>query len=127
MTVRAMHTHMLHKIWLFFEQDLVQHIRWHGFSIAGKCGITLNCGYSKANNSAVATDREAAYRAMNFDLGWFAHPIYSNTGDWPEVMKARVRFRSNQQNVPNRLPQFSADEIQMMKGKSILKFLTSHK
>jgi len=85
-------------------------------SYAGKCGITLNCGYSKANDSSVPSDVEAAYRAMNFDLGWFAHPIYSQAGDWPDVMKDRVRSRSVQQNVTNRLPEFSADEIQMIKG-----------
>lgn len=90
------------------------------YGFVGTCGITLNIGYSQANNTAVPSDVEAADRAMQFDVGWFAHPIFSKDGDFPAVMKDRVRFRSQQQKVPNRLPTFSAQEIQDLKGNCVI-------
>ena len=97
------------------------------FSKDGKCGITLNIGYSKANNSEVAADVEAANRAMQFDLGWFAHPIFSQTGDYPKVMKDRVASRSRQQNLTEtRLSPLSAQDIQDLQGKPKLNQHVQH-
>lgn len=97
----------------------IRRINYRVFLCAGdgKCGITLNIGYSKANQSSVRSDVEAADRAMQFDLGWFAHPIFSDTGDYPEVMRNRVKERSEQQNLTtSRLPAFSQENIDELKG-----------
>lgn len=61
----------------------------------GQIGITNNCDWREPLTDSQA-DREAAQRALEFFLGWFADPIYR--GDYPEVMRARVA---------ERLPHFS--------------------
>ncbi|KAJ4448535.1 hypothetical protein ANN_10553 [Periplaneta americana] len=49
-------------------------------------------------------------------LGWFAEPIFGN-GDFPEVMKKRVKDSSTKQGFPwSRLPEFSPEERQLVKG-----------
>ena len=49
-------------------------------------------------------------------LGWFAHPIYVN-GDFPEVMKKAIGEKSAAQGLSeSRLPSFSEDEKQLIKG-----------
>ncbi|HEX9973072.1 MAG TPA: family 1 glycosylhydrolase, partial [bacterium] len=50
-------------------------------------------------------DRAAAQRAVEFFLGWFADPIYF--GDYPESMRQRLK---------ERLPQFTPQERDQIKG-----------
>lgn len=74
-------------------------------------------GYSKANDSSVESDRDAAYRAMQFDLGWFAHPIFSSYGNYPFVMEKRIKERSLQQNLTkSRLEPLTPQEIKDLLG-----------
>lgn len=47
----------------------------------------------------------------------FAHPIYSKDGDWPTIVKERVKEKSFQQGLSiSRLPEFTQDEIDFIKG-----------
>jgi len=85
--------------------------------LLGRCGITLNSGYSRAYTNK-PEDVEAANRALQFDLGWFAHPIFTDNGDYPAIMKERVASRSLQQGLnQSRLPTFTSQEIADLKGK----------
>ncbi|KAK7580154.1 hypothetical protein V9T40_000783 [Parthenolecanium corni] len=62
-------------------------------------------------------DVEAADRATLFTLDWFAHPIYSKDGDYPEVMRQMIDINSkNEGRNRSRLPQFTAEEIRDIKG-----------
>ncbi|EQC24955.1 hypothetical protein SDRG_17160 [Saprolegnia diclina VS20] len=75
----------------------------------GTIGMTLNCDWRapKPSDDPVqwAQNVEAAERAVLFDLGWFADPIYF--GDYPEAMKARLG---------DRLPRFTPEESALLKG-----------
>ncbi|XP_045170848.2 lactase/phlorizin hydrolase-like [Mercenaria mercenaria] len=71
----------------------------------GDIGIVLDTDWIV---QATDADAEAASRAMQFSIGWFAEPIFGN-GNYPEVMKTRLQ---------ERLPEFSPDERIKMKGSS---------
>lgn len=50
----------------------------------GRIGMANNCDYRHPASGAPA-DQEAAQRALEFFLGWFADPLY--LGDYPESMR----------------------------------------
>ena len=56
-------------------------------------GIVLNSDWAEPLDGKSPQDLAAAERYLHFMLGWFAHPIFKN-GDYPEVMKTRIRDRS---------------------------------
>ncbi|KAJ3649797.1 hypothetical protein Zmor_021518 [Zophobas morio] len=62
-------------------------------------------------------DKEAAERKIQFNYGWYANPIYHPDGNYPQVMIDRVADRSQKEGFPkSRLPEFSAEEIDYIKG-----------
>jgi beta-glucosidase/6-phospho-beta-glucosidase/beta-galactosidase len=70
----------------------------------GKIGITLNSDWGEpVHNSTEAV--QAVKRFMEFNLGWFAEPIYK--GDYPSVMR---------QTVGSRLPTFTNEEKASLLG-----------
>ncbi|CAH1801974.1 unnamed protein product [Owenia fusiformis] len=95
---------------------------WHTYDTKyratqkGKIGITLDSDWKEAFNASNPDDVAAADRAMQFKLGWFAHPIFVN-GDYPEVMKAAVYNKSMAQGLDaSRQPSFTEAEKQEIKG-----------
>lgn len=72
----------------------------------GKIGITNNCDWREPLTDS-EEDKQAAERALEFFLAWFADPVYK--GDYPAVMKERLG---------DRLPEFTDDEKVMIKGTS---------
>ena len=56
----------------------------------GEVGITLNSDWFAPRNEFREADIDATERAIQFFLGWFAHPIFK--GDYPQVMKVRAIF-----------------------------------
>ncbi len=58
--------------------------------------------------TADARDADAVARQLAFTLGWFAEPVYL-TGDYPAIMRSRVG---------ERLPTFTAEESEMIRGSS---------
>lgn len=82
----------------------------------GKVGITLNCDWWVPRNPDDPADWDAADRGMQFQCGWFKHPIFA-TGDYPEVMKKFIDRKSEKQNISvSRLPKFTEDQKNMIKG-----------
>ncbi|KAK3910651.1 Myrosinase 1 [Frankliniella fusca] len=83
----------------------------------GRVGITLNSEWHEPKNSSSEEDRLAAERALQFEFGWFAHPIFSETGDYPAVMKERVMANSLAEGLSrSRLPTFTPEEVTLLKG-----------
>ncbi|XP_064605858.1 lactase/phlorizin hydrolase-like [Liolophura sinensis] len=81
----------------------------------GQISITLNSDHFTPWNETDPNDVEAADRQNHFMLGWFAHPIFVN-GDYPDVMKYFLWRKSVEANVTNRLPQFTPEEKESIKG-----------
>lgn len=72
----------------------------------GQIGITLNMDWRHPLTEAEG-DKAAAQRALDWQLGWFADPIWK--GDYPESMRKRCG---------DRLPSFTEEEKQLIKGTS---------
>ncbi|XP_076626548.1 myrosinase 1-like [Colletes latitarsis] len=61
----------------------------------------------------------AAEIAFEFNAGWTLHPIYSQNGDYPEIMKSIVAEKSRQQGyTKSRLPVFEPEWIEYIRGAS---------
>ncbi|XP_063234975.1 myrosinase 1-like [Bacillus rossius redtenbacheri] len=82
----------------------------------GKVGITLNTEYPMPKTNSEA-DINATEIYLQFQLGWFAHPIYSSEGDYPAVMKERVANKSRAEGLPrSRLPEFDEHWVKYIRG-----------
>ncbi|XP_007452087.1 PREDICTED: lactase-phlorizin hydrolase [Lipotes vexillifer] len=82
----------------------------------GMISITINSDWAEPRDPSNQEDVEAARRYVQFMGGWFAHPIFKN-GDYPEVMKTRVRDRSLAAGLnKSRLPEFTESEKRRING-----------
>uniref|UniRef100_A0A8D0L3Y9 Lactase n=1 Tax=Sphenodon punctatus TaxID=8508 RepID=A0A8D0L3Y9_SPHPU len=95
---------------------------WHLYnetfrpSQGGVISITISSDWAEARNPYKQEDISAARRYLQFLAGWFSNPIFKN-GDYPEVMKTRIRERSLAQGLTkSRLPEFTESEKQRIKG-----------
>uniref|UniRef100_A0A3B3XC26 Lactase n=1 Tax=Poecilia mexicana TaxID=48701 RepID=A0A3B3XC26_9TELE len=85
-------------------------------SQGGMVSIALNAEWVEPKDINVPRDLVAADRAMQFNVGWFAHPIFKN-GDYPEALKAQVLVKSELQGLKqSRLPSFTDEEKNLIKG-----------
>ncbi|KAL3857520.1 hypothetical protein ACJMK2_012180 [Sinanodonta woodiana] len=82
----------------------------------GSIGITLNVGWSEPFDMYNPEDLEASDRDLQFNLGWFANPIYVN-GDYPDVMKSKIGNKSREQSInTSRLPEVTEEEKILVNG-----------
>ncbi|CAK1544189.1 unnamed protein product [Leptosia nina] len=82
----------------------------------GTIGIVLNAFWHEPETEK---DIEAAEDMRQFDLGQYAHPIFSETGGWPQVMKERIAAKSAEQGFfRSRLPDLSPQEVELIRGTS---------
>ncbi|PNF23657.1 Myrosinase 1 [Cryptotermes secundus] len=82
----------------------------------GKVGIALNINWYEAyaNNSE---DISAAERTIQYELGLYANPIFSTTGDYPPDLKERIAQNSKAEGFRrSRLPSFTQQEISYIRG-----------
>ncbi|CBY16001.1 unnamed protein product [Oikopleura dioica] len=80
----------------------------------GEVGITLNCDWAQPVDNSVA-NRDAADRFLQWYIGIWAHPIL--LGDYPSVIKETVKTKTNAKGFrKSRLPEFSQDEVDYIKG-----------
>ncbi|XP_015182011.1 PREDICTED: myrosinase 1-like [Polistes dominula] len=82
----------------------------------GSLGINVHSRnfYPKHEN-----DSESAKIAFQFAIGWILHPIYSEKGDYPDLMKRMIAIKSQQQGyLRSRLPELDAYWINYIRGTS---------
>ncbi|XP_069695508.1 myrosinase 1-like isoform X2 [Periplaneta americana] len=82
----------------------------------GNVGISLHIAWGESLTNE-NKDIEAAERYQQFFLGIYAHPIFSEEGDFPRIVKERIAEKSTEDGFTKcRLPIFSEKEIQSLKG-----------
>lgn len=79
----------------------------------GKISIVVNGQWYEPKTNK-EEDIQAADRGMQWFLGWMAHPVFF--GDYPEVMKSRIKEKSDAIGIPSRLPSFTEEEKHFLKG-----------
>ncbi|XP_075972009.1 myrosinase 1-like [Anticarsia gemmatalis] len=85
----------------------------------GRVGITLDAFWSEPKNPDKPEDVDAAKWYLQMHLDIYAHPIFSDVGDYPSFVRERVNNMSLQQGFSrSRLPYFSAEEIDSLRGSS---------
>ncbi|XP_041939276.1 lactase-phlorizin hydrolase-like [Alosa sapidissima] len=82
----------------------------------GLVSISLNADWVEPKDPNDPRQVTAADRALQFQLGWFAHPIFKN-GDYPDAMKWQVGNKSELQGLPqSRLLTFTDQEKAYIQG-----------
>lgn len=72
----------------------------------GKIGIANNMDWKEPRTTSPA-DVTAAHRALEFQLGWFADPIFGESGDYPDSMRAILK---------DALPTFTNTQRESLRG-----------
>ena len=62
----------------------------------GECGITLNVNWAEPRDINNPMDVTAATTHLQFNLGWYAHPILKD-GKYPPIMRAKIDDKSAKQ------------------------------
>ncbi|KAI5644439.1 glycosyl hydrolase family 1 domain-containing protein [Phthorimaea operculella] len=85
----------------------------------GQIGITLDAFYAEPHDSSKPEDHEAGDRYLQMHFGIYAHPIFSEEGDYPRLVRQRVDENSFKQNFTrSRLPYFTREEVNLLRGSS---------
>ncbi|XP_051896413.1 lactase-like protein isoform X1 [Pristis pectinata] len=83
----------------------------------GMVGISITSEWGEPVDITSQKDIEAAERYIQFNLGWFANPIFN--GDYPQVMKDCIGRKSSLEGLSSsRLPAFTPLEKHFIKGTS---------
>ena len=79
----------------------------------GSVGIVIACQYFYSKNKE---DNETANSAYEYFCGWIVNPIFSEKGDYPEVMKKRIAENSKLEGLPeSRLPTFTKEWVEYIR------------
>ncbi|GLT87930.1 hypothetical protein SLE2022_059810 [Rubroshorea leprosula] len=70
----------------------------------GQIGLVVDCEWAEANSDK-SEDKRAAARRLDFQLGWYLHPLYY--GDYPQVMREKLGHR---------LPKFSEEDKELLRN-----------
>lgn len=82
----------------------------------GKMSLALNSRWLEPKTNSTE-DVQSAERAIQFYLGLYAHPVFSQEGDYPQLVKERIANKSVEEGfLKSRLPKFTEEEIAYIRG-----------
>ncbi|XP_047004347.1 myrosinase 1-like [Schistocerca americana] len=97
------------RVWHLYDEE-------YRASQNGSVGITINMDVLAARSNSTE-DLEASERARQFQFGIFAHPIFTEEGDYPAVVRQRIDANSAAEGRPrSRLPSFTQEEVEYIRG-----------
>ncbi|XP_043726821.1 beta-klotho isoform X1 [Cervus elaphus] len=101
---------------------LIAHaLAWHRYdrqyrpAQRGAVSLSLHSDWAEPANPYAASHRKAAERFLQFEIAWFAEPLFK-TGDYPLAMREHVAFKNRQGLARSALPQFTEEERRLVKG-----------
>ncbi|XP_057333573.1 myrosinase 1-like [Microplitis mediator] len=87
----------------------------------GKIMIALALTWPVLKNIEDANELEVGEQYINFQNGWFLHPLFSTDGDYSKTIKDKIGSHSSIQGFSrSRLPQFTSEEIELIKNSADL-------
>ncbi|XP_072920920.1 beta-klotho-like [Hemitrygon akajei] len=90
----------------------------------GLVSLTLRADWTEPANPFLESHRQAAERLLQFQIAWFADPIFK-TGDYPLTMRNYILAKNRKNLTQSRLPRFTDEEKQMIRGSADF-FAMSH-
>ncbi|NXA13231.1 KLOTB protein, partial [Sapayoa aenigma] len=81
----------------------------------GKVSLSLHSDWAEPANPYFESHSKAANRFLQFEIGWFANPIFK-TGDYPATMREYISFKNRKGLSYTLLPSFTSEEKQLIKG-----------
>ncbi|XP_044009965.1 myrosinase 1-like [Aphidius gifuensis] len=90
--------------------------KYNNYNPNSQIGIVNACwNFYPANSS----ESESAVIAFQYNCGWLSNPIFSKKGDYPDIMKQRIKENSYLEGLStSRLPELSKSMIKLIKGTS---------
>ncbi|KAJ8733386.1 hypothetical protein PYW08_001684 [Mythimna loreyi] len=83
----------------------------------GKVSLPFESAWAEPHDPNKADDVEAAENYLQMHLGMFAHPIFSEEGDYPRVVREKIDNMSRLQGYSrSRLPYFTDEEVKALRG-----------
>ncbi|KAJ8733387.1 hypothetical protein PYW08_001685 [Mythimna loreyi] len=121
--VPALNSHGL-GIYLCIHNSLLAHARVYRMyekefkpDQKGKVSIVLESVWTEPKDPNKQEDVEAAENYLQMHLGIFAHPIFSEEGNYPRVVREKVNNMSRLQGYSrSRLPYFTDEEVTALRG-----------
>ncbi|NXI57414.1 KLOTB protein, partial [Chloroceryle aenea] len=81
----------------------------------GQVSLSLHSDWAEPANPYLQSHSKAASRFLQFEIGWFADPIFK-TGDYPTTMREYIGFKNRKGLSLSSLPSFTSEEKQLIKG-----------
>ncbi|XP_069747745.1 klotho isoform X2 [Narcine bancroftii] len=81
----------------------------------GQVSVSLHADWIDPADPFSRDDTEAAARTLEFDIGWFAEPIFGH-GDYPFIMRDWQSQRQNARWRDSSLPFFTNEEKELIRG-----------
>jgi beta-glucosidase/6-phospho-beta-glucosidase/beta-galactosidase len=81
----------------------------------GALSLSLHSDWAEPANPFVESHREAAERFLQFEIAWFADPLFKS-GDYPAAMREYVAAKRRRGLSGSALPHLSAHERRLVRG-----------